>query len=187
MTFMNSTLFFNGLFANRNPSSLCPTADLALSPLPSSAIAVAENPFSNSPASVLSLVVHRPGNPQRDERNTLAELLHDYLQMNPEPIIGSPDNPFPFADDLGITGVSILSAFIEHADMETFTCIFCGDIQTDIDVALVHQRIFLESCVDVRLIRLFHSPPFFSRTIPPATAWRSNRATKSNNALSHPH
>jgi len=139
--------------ATLNPligSTTTPAASPA--PLPSSAIAAkfAENQLSNPPASVLS-VVHRPNNPQQDERNKLAELLHDHLQTNPEPIIGSPDNPFPFADDLGIRGLSILSAFIEHADMETFTCIFCGDIQTDIDVALVHQRTFLKSCVDVRL------------------------------------
>ena len=150
-----------------HPSSLIgstttPAASLSLSPLPSLAIAakLAENQLSNAPAapaSVLPLpvpgqsVVHRPDNPPQDERHKLAELLRDYLETNPEPIIGSPDNPFPSADNLGIRGLSILSAFIEHADMETFTCTFCGDRQTDIEVALAHQWTFLQSCENGRL------------------------------------
>ena len=134
-------------------SPTIPQASLAPSLLPSIAITaeLAENQLS--PASVLPLPV--PGrsvvqSPQQDERNKLAELLRDYLQTNEEPIVGSPDNPFPSADDLGIRGISILSAFIEHADMETFTCTFCGDIQTDIEASITHQRNFLQYCVDVR-------------------------------------
>ena len=123
-----------------------PAASPALSPLPSLAVA-ARLAVSNA---VLPLVL-RPISPRQDERNKLAEILHDYLQMNPEPTIGSPDNPFPSADDLGIKGLSILSAFIEHADMETFTCTFCGDVQTDVEVSLAHQRSFLQYCVNERL------------------------------------
>ena len=136
-------------------SPTTPQASVALSLLPSIAIAakLAENQPSSAPTSVLPLPV--PGrsvvhSPQQDERNKLAELLHDYLQTNEEPIVGSLDNPFSSADDLGIGGVSILSVFIEHVDMETFTCTFCGDIQVDIEVSLTHQRNFLKYCVDVR-------------------------------------
>jgi hypothetical protein len=117
-------------------STTAPPASLALSPHPSLAIA----------AQLAEIQLSRPDSPQQDERNKLAELLRDYLQTNPEPIIGSPDNPFPSADDLGIRGHSILSAFIEHADMETFTCTFCGDIRTDIEDSLAHQRTFLKYC-----------------------------------------
>ena len=91
-------------------------------------------------------VAHNPDSPQQDERNKLAFLLRDYLQTNPEPIVGSPDNPFPSADVLGIRNTSVLSAFIEHADMETFTCTFCGDVQTNVEASLTHQRTFLQSC-----------------------------------------
>lgn len=142
-------------------STTTPAASLSLSPLPSLATAAkpAENQLSNAPATPASAlprpvlvqsVVHRPDSPPQDERIKLAELLHDYLETNPEPIIGSPNNPFPFADNLGIRGLSILSAFIEHADMETFKCTFCGDIQTDIEVSLAHQRTFLQYCENVR-------------------------------------
>ena len=135
-----------------------PQESLALSLLPSIAVAakLAENQPSSAPAAPASVVpLPAPGrlvvhSPQQDERNKLADLLHDYLQTNEEPIIGSPDNPFPSADDLGIKGISILSAFIEHVDMETFTCTFCGDIQTDIEDSLTHQRNFLQYCVDLR-------------------------------------
>lgn len=136
-------------------SATTPTASSALSFPPSISIAakLAENSAPAAPVSVVPLpipgwsIVHNPESLRQDERNKLAELLYDYLQANPEPIIGSPDNPFPSADDLGIRGISILSAFIEHEDMETFTCTFCGDIQTDIEVSLAHQRTFLRYCV----------------------------------------
>ena len=136
-------------------STTTPTASLELSLPPSISIAakLADNQLSSTPAAPASVIpLPVPGwsvvyNPQQDERNKLAELLYDYLQTNPEPTIGSPDNPFPSADDLGIRGISILSAFIEHEDMETFTCTFCGDIQTDIEVSLAHQRTFLRYCM----------------------------------------
>jgi hypothetical protein len=138
-------------------STATPSASLALLPVPSFTFAakLAESQLSGvptAPASVLPprrSVVHRPA--QDDERNRLADLLRDYLQTNPEPIIGSPDNPFPSADELGIKGRSIFSAFFEHADMKTFTCSFCGVIQTNMEAALAHQRTFLQYCVDKRL------------------------------------
>jgi len=137
-------------------STTTPPVHQALS-LPSSfafAAKIAGNQLSSAPAALPPLpvslwpVVDSPVSSQQDERNRLAELLRDYLETNPEPIIGAPDNPFPSADPLGIKGLPIFSAFFEHVDMETFTCTFCGDIKTDMEAALDHQRIFLQNCVN---------------------------------------
>ena len=135
-------------------STTTPPAGQGLSPLPTVGN-LTEDQLSSAPASAFLSPVSPlpvPGrpvvhSPQQDERNKLAELLRDYLQTNPEPIIGSPDNPFPSTEELGIRGRSILSAFFEHEDMETFTCTFCGDIQRSIEAALAHQQTFLQYCM----------------------------------------
>lgn len=141
-------------------SSTTPSANQAQSLPPSFALAArfAESQPSLAPtarASVPTLSVSAGQAVQDDssqhERNKLAELLHVYLQTNPEPIIGSPDNPFPSADSLGMRGLPIFSAFFEDTDTDAFACTFCGAIQADIEAALQHQRVFLQTCVDVEL------------------------------------
>jgi hypothetical protein len=77
----------------------------------------------------------------RTLREKLARIVNEYLESHPEPIVGSIDNPFIFADNHGIRGVSILSVFFDHSDMHTFTCHFCDDHCTTIDDALQHQRV----------------------------------------------
>jgi hypothetical protein len=134
------------------------TQTLSLPPSFAFAAKLTENQFSGVPAPLISRapfpvqappVVHTPGRSQQDERDQLAELLRAYLQTNQEPTIGSLDNPFAFVDSLGIRGVSVLSAFFEYTDMETFTCTFCGDTQTTIEDAVAHQRTFLQSCTQL--------------------------------------
>ena len=78
---------------------------------------------------------------ERTDREILAQKLNEYLETHPEPVIGSIDNPFPFADKYGIKGISVLSAFFHHLDMDIFTCHFCHDTRTTIDDALDHQRV----------------------------------------------
>ena len=78
---------------------------------------------------------------ERTDREKLAEKIHEHLETNAEPVIGSIDNPFPLADQYGIKGISVLSAFFHHLDMNDFTCHFCGDKCANIDSALEHQRV----------------------------------------------
>ena len=137
-----------------------------LGPLRSSALPIAnyEPPipsfvFAATAASKIDVVPHSPAhlawpspplspiqhalNEQVDAertRETIARMLDVYLETHPEPIIGSIDNPFPFADKYGIKGISILSVFFDHLDMDTFTCRLCYDQHDSVDDALEHQR-----------------------------------------------
>ena len=74
------------------------------------------------------------------DREKLAQKLNEYLEVHPEPIVGSIDNPFSFAEKYGVRGVSVLSVFFDHLDMDTFTCHFCKERHVTIDDALEHQR-----------------------------------------------
>ena len=126
-------------------SSLLPTANSGLS-IPSFVFAaVAASKIDVAPQSLdcswprLSPIQPRL-NEQADAERTAWETMNDYLEAHPEPIIGSIDNPFPFADEYGIKGLSILSAFIDILDMDTFTCRFCSEQHDSVDDALNHQR-----------------------------------------------
>lgn len=79
-------------------------------------------------------------NVESTDREKLAQRLNEYLETHPEPIVGSIDNPFSFAEKYGVRGVSILSVFFDHTDMDIFTCHFCTDEHVTIDDALEHQR-----------------------------------------------
>jgi hypothetical protein len=88
-----------------------------------------------------TLTANVQANVERTDRRKLAKRLNEHLEIHPEPIVGSIDNPFPFADKYGIRGVSILSVFFDHLGMDTFTCHFCKDKRATIEDALEHQRI----------------------------------------------
>jgi hypothetical protein len=136
-------------------STTAPPANQALSLPPSfffagelAGVQVSSASAAPTPAAPLPVpVVHQPDDSQRHK---LADLLYHYLQTNPEPTIGSQENPFPWADPLGIRGCSILSALFETTDMETFMCTFCGDRQMSIEAALAHQQRFLKTCKDFK-------------------------------------
>ena len=132
-------IFLSAKNACRTEAALLTTADM-----------LSQTRAPAAPASVLPLPAGRRlmvRSPQQEKRRKLAEILRDYLETNEEPIVGSPDNPFPWADELGVKGASILSVFIEYEDMATYTCTFCGDIQTDFEASLTHQRNFLSDCM----------------------------------------
>ena len=95
---------------------------------------------SSPPLCPIQPAANKQADVERSDREELARKLRDYLEAHPEPIVGSIDSPFPFADKYGIKGLSILSAFFDHLDMESFTCHFCNDKRITIDDALVHQR-----------------------------------------------
>lgn len=84
---------------------------------------------------------HVRANVESTDREKLAQKLNEHLETHPEPIVGSIDNPFSFAEKYGIRGVSILSVFFDHLSMDTFTCHFCKDEHATIDGALEHQRV----------------------------------------------
>jgi hypothetical protein len=86
------------------------------------------------------LIRHVRANVERTDREKLAQKLNEHLETLPEPIVGSIDNPFSFAEKYGIRGASILSVFFDHVGMDTFTCHFCKDEHDTIDDALEHQR-----------------------------------------------
>ena len=86
-------------------------------------------------------IVNAQANVESADRKKLAQKLNEYLDTHPEPIVGSIENPFSFAEKYGVRGVSILSVFFDHLDMDTFTCHFCKDKHVTIDDALEHQRV----------------------------------------------
>lgn len=63
---------------------------------------------------------------------------HEYLNTGQDPIIGH-DCP-PEADVLGIRGMTVLTAFFDHTDRETFRCHVCPDVSYDLEDAILHQR-----------------------------------------------
>ena len=87
-----------------------------------------------------ALVAMIQANVESTDRKKLAQKLNEYLEVHPEPIVGSIDNPFSFAEKYGVRGVSILSVFFDHADMDIFICHFCKDKHVTIEDALEHQR-----------------------------------------------
>jgi hypothetical protein len=92
------------------------------------------------PLSPIHPALNEQDHTERTAQDTIARKLDDYLQANPEPIIGSIDNPLQMADKYGIKGVSILSVFFDNLDMDTFTCRLCFDQRDSIEDALEHQR-----------------------------------------------
>jgi len=63
---------------------------------------------------------------------------HEYLNTGQDTIIGH-DCP-PEADVLGIRGKTVLTAFFDHTDRETFRCYVCYDRSYDLEDAILHQR-----------------------------------------------
>ena len=100
--------------ARQTDAALPITADIS-SPQPSAAGAArqpAESALfalSSGHNTVIESMGVGTGNLRRREkvaaRERIAQSLRDYLEVNPEPITGSIDNPFPFADKYGIKGI----------------------------------------------------------------------------------
>ena len=65
-------------------------------------------------------------------------LLRNALLPNAEPMVGGFEgDPAGLADQLGVKGLSVYSAFI---DMDGLRCRICGQSSHTIDTAMLHQR-----------------------------------------------
>jgi len=69
---------------------------------------------------------------------TLGTWLRDRLTAD-EPVIGL-DCPLE-ADLLGIKGMTVLTAFFDHSNMEKYTCYVCSHVSSNLSGAINHQRI----------------------------------------------
>lgn len=64
--------------------------------------------------------------------------LRNALHPNSEPIVGGLEvDPAKIAEELGVKGLSVYSAFF---DMDDLRCRVCGQVSDTIDSAIAHQR-----------------------------------------------